>query len=165
MLPAAPATDPAETLVGSIDDLRRWCLRRSRDPHLAEDVAQEAALLALQRWGALKEHASLRAWVFRIGQRRLSDAARRQRRALLPLTIEPVAPQPLCIGEGDPQERAECVRRAVRRLPLRLRQAVRLHYLRGFPIRDVADRLATTVNGVKARLYRARKILREETGS
>ncbi len=160
MLPVALPDDPAETLVASIEDLRRWCLRRSHDPHLAEDVAQEAALLALQRWGALKERDSLRAWVFRIGQRRLSDAARRSR-AHLPLTSEPIAPPAPCVGEGEQADRAESLRRAVRRLPLRLRQAVRLHYLRGFPIRDVALRLSTTVNGVKARLYRARKILRE----
>ncbi len=164
MQPPATPDDPVQSLVASIEDLRRWCLRRSHDSHLAEDVAQEAAVLALQRWGALKERDSLRAWVFRIGQRRLSDAARRGR-ALLPITSEPIAPQPLCVGEGEPADRTESLRRAVRRLPLRLRQAVRLHYLRGIPIRDVAERLETTVNGVKARLYRARKILREETGT
>jgi RNA polymerase sigma-70 factor (ECF subfamily) len=101
----------------------------------------------------------MRGWLFRIMQRRLADLSR-ERPPWLSLTIDPVAPVPRVFP--DP-ETLRLIRRALRQLPIRLRKPVRLHYLEGRSIRDVAASLRTTVNGVKARLYRARRILRAQT--
>jgi DNA-directed RNA polymerase specialized sigma24 family protein len=79
----------------------------------------------------------------------------------VPLTVEPQAPVAESPPRTDPRK-LRLARRAVRRLPLFLRKPVRLHYLQGRPLREVAHRLDTTVNGVKARLYRARRLMREE---
>ena len=147
-------------MVEHLDDVRAWCLIRSGDPHLAEDVMQETALAALRQLPTLRDPGRLRGWLFRIAQRRLADAAR-TRPVEVPLTVEPQAPA----AEGPPRADARklrLARRAVRRLPLFLRKPVRLHYLQGRPLREVAHRLDTTVNGVKARLYRARRLMREE---
>jgi len=151
---------PHDALLDHLDDLRHWCLLRSGDPHLADDVAQETALAALRRWQTLRDPRCLRGWLFRIAQRRLADAAR-ARRDEVPLVAEP--PAPACARPPSDERQARWVRRAMRRLPLFLRRPVRLHYLQGRSLRDVASHLDTTVNGVKARLYRARRILREET--
>ncbi|MHC4135586.1 MAG: RNA polymerase sigma factor [Planctomycetota bacterium] len=143
-----------------LDDVRTWCLIRSGDPHLAEDVMQETALAALRQLPTLRDPGRLRGWLFRIAQRRLADAAR-ARPVEVPLTVEPPAPA----AEGPPcadARKLRLARRAVRRLPLFLRKPVRMHYLQGRPLREVAHRLETTVNGVKARLYRARRLMREE---
>lgn len=161
-MPAPSRDAPANALavVEHLDDVREWCLVRSGDPHLAEDVMQETALAALRRLPTLRDPGRLRGWLFRIAQRRLADAAR-SRPAEVPLMVEPPAPA----AEGPPRADARklrLARRAVRRLPLFLRKPVRLHYLQGRPLREVAHRLDTTVNGVKARLYRARRLMREE---
>lgn len=149
---------PAEAaLLEHVDDVKAWCLGRCGDPHLADDVTQDAVLLALVRMPELREPERLRGWLFRIAQRRLCDAARGRGWPLLPLTAEPVAPEP----PAD-CERAERLHRALRRLPPFLSRPVRLHYLQGRPLREVACSLRTTVNGVKARLYRARNLLRRE---
>ena len=156
-----PALDArADAMLEHLDDVRKWCLIRSGDPHLAEDVTQETALAALRQLPTLRDPGRLRGWLFRIAQRRLADAAR-TRPVEVPLTVEPQAPA----AEGPPHADARklrLARRAVRRLPLFLRKPVRLHYLQGRPLREVAHRLDTTVNGVKARLYRARRLMREE---
>ncbi|MHC4548411.1 MAG: RNA polymerase sigma factor [Planctomycetota bacterium] len=151
---------PREALVEHLDDVRAWCLLRSGDPHLAEDVAQETALTALRRLQTLRDPGRLRGWLFRIAQRRLADAAR-ARRSEVPLIAEP--PAPPAAGPPFPDRRkVRRVRRALRRLPHFLRQPVYLHYLQGRPLREVAHRLDTTINGIKARLYRARRLLRRE---
>lgn len=145
---------PPDSLLDHLDDLRLWCERRSGDRHLAEDVTQETALCALLSMDSVRDPARLRGWLFRIAQRRLADAVRERPREL-PLMIEPPAPAPAAC---DP--RAERLRRAVRQLPGPLRRSVSLYYLQERPLREVAARLRTTVQGVKGRLYRARRILR-----
>jgi len=159
-MPTSARDANANEMVEHLDDVRAWCLIRSGDPHLAEDVMQETALAALRQLPTLRDPGRLRGWLFRIAQRRLADAAR-TRPVEVPLTVEPQAPA----AEGPPRmdaRKLRLARRAVRRLPLFLRKPVRLHYLQGRPLREVAHRLDTTVNGVKARLYRARRLMREE---
>lgn len=151
-------TSTLDALIEHLEDLRRWCRRRSKDSHLAEDVAQETVLIALTHLASLRDPDRLRGWLFRVAQRRLADAVRR-RRVELPLTYDPPAPPP---SNGADRRQLAAVVRALRRLPLFLRRPVRMHYLKGRPIREIARELDTTVNGVKARLYRARRLLRKE---
>jgi RNA polymerase sigma-70 factor (ECF subfamily) len=147
-----------EALLRNLAELRRWCVRRSGDPHFADDVMQETALDALRRLGRIRDPERMRGYLFRIMQRRMADATRARRPLELPLTIDPVAPLPR--SAPDPCTLRQ-IERALRRLPACLRQPVKLHYLQGRPLREVAESLHTTVNGVKARLYRARRILRK----
>lgn len=157
--PFSPSSQ--EAFLRYLAELRRWCARRSGDPHLADDVAQETALHALRQMPFLREPERMRGWLFRIMQRRLADASR-ERPPWLSLTIDPVAPLPRVLPDPDT---LRLIQHALRRLPACLRRPVRLHYLQGRPLREVAASLHTTVNGVKARLYRARRILREQTGT
>jgi RNA polymerase sigma-70 factor (ECF subfamily) len=150
---------PRDTLLRHLAELRRWCVRRSGDPDLADDVIQDTAVDALRRLDGLRDPQRMRGWLFRIMQRRLADASR-ARTAELPLMIDPEAPAPR--SPPDPHT-LRLIRRALKRLPACLRRPVRLHYLQGRSLREVALSLDTTVNGVKARLYRARRILRAAT--
>jgi len=148
-----------DELLRHFDAVRAYCFQQCHDPHLADDVAQETMLTALARWDSLRERNRLRGWLFRIAQRRLVDAARR--RALLPLLEEPLAPAP---AGRPPEEVRKEAGRALRRLPLALRRPVRMHYMQGRPLREVARVCRTTVNGIKARLYRARRLMRGDVG-
>jgi len=150
-------TSKLDSLIDHLDDLRRWCRRRSRDSHLADDVAQETALIALTHLDTLRDPDRVRGWLYRVAQRRMADEIRR-RRAERPLTYEPLAPPP---KPARDRGRAAEVRRSLRKLPLFLRRPMRMHYLKGQPIGEIAKTLDTTVNGVKARLYRGRRMLRE----
>jgi RNA polymerase sigma-70 factor (ECF subfamily) len=152
---AAPPSPHDETLLRHLDALRRWCVRKSGDPDLIDDVLQETALHALRRMPHLREPQRMRGWLFRIMQRRLAQASR-DRPPWLSLTTEPIVPPRVL---PDPKT-LQLIQRALRTLPARLRKPVRLHYLQGQPIRDVAATLRTSVNSVKAQLYRARCKLR-----
>lgn len=149
--------DPLDDLPGCVKQVEDWCFQRTGDPHLAADIAQETALQALERLASVRHPARLRGFCFRIAQRRLVDAVRRPR--AFPLTREPSAPSP------SPPEDVHAdilwVREALARLPAILRKPLRLYYMQGRPLRDVARALHTSVNGIKTRLYRARKALKE----
>jgi RNA polymerase sigma-70 factor (ECF subfamily) len=151
----SPHDSRDEALLRHLAELRRWCSRKSGDPDLVDDVLQETALHALRRMPLLREPERMRGWLYRIMQRRLAELSR-DRPPWLSLTIDPIVPAPVL---PDPQA-LRLIRRALRSLPARLRKPVRLHYLEGQPIREVAASLRTSVNSVKARLYRARRKLR-----
>jgi len=149
----------ARDLLVHLDDLTRWARRHASDPHAAEDLVQETLVQALARLDEVRDPGKLGGWLHRIAQRRLIDSYRRTRGLEVPLVAEPwVCPR---AENAREPKRLEMLRTAVRRLPPSLRRAVRLHYLEGRPVADVARRLGTTVSGVKSRLYRARRRLRE----
>jgi RNA polymerase sigma-70 factor (ECF subfamily) len=111
-------------------------------------------------FSTLRDPQRLKGWLFRVAQRRLIDAKRRRPPDGV-MVDEPEAPPMTMPPPSATPETIERVRSALRKLPGPLRVPVRLHYLKGQPLRDVALALDTTVAGVKARLYRARQMLRE----
>jgi len=150
-----------EELLEHLALIRGWCFLKTHDAHLADDVAQETILAALKRIDSVRDPAHVRGFLFRIAQRRLADESRRRRHEV-PFPEDLIdracpGPPPGAVSPTEAQ-----ARRAIRRLPAFLRRPVRLHYLQGRPLREVAEELATTVNAVKARLYRARRLLRAE---
>lgn len=158
---ALPPSTPAQVLE-HVEDLSRWCRKRSSDFHLAEDVVQQTVLDALRSLAHVRHPRHLRGWMFRVAQRRFVDA-HRSTHGELQLTTEPAAPERCDAVDKLRREEAQTeVRRLMRRLPVFLRLPMRLHYLKGYPLREVAARLGSTVNGIKSRLYRARRILRRE---
>lgn len=145
--------------------LRRFVRHRTVDTHLADDIVQETFLHALARMAEVRDPARLGAWLFRIAERRLIDAQRRVAAMEQPLLIEPPAPprEPYDdSGDSDGETPYPELQRAMRKLPPSLRRPMRMHYIQGRSVRDVARHLDTTVAGVKSRLYRARRMLRGE---
>lgn len=173
-----PADTPADTDIAAPLEpadlltyeraLRRFVRFRTSDPHLVDDIVQETFLHALSRLDGLRDPDRLCAWLFRIAERRIVDVARRGAGREEPLLVDPPVP-PWGHGgeryqESGPErgEDRDELGRVLKRLPPSLRRAVRMHYVQGRPMREVARRLDTTVAGVKSRLYRARRLLRGE---
>lgn len=122
-------------------------------PGLAEDVAQEAMMVAYRRWSAIRELERPEAYVRRtcanlaVSQvrRRLAEA-RAFRRTAAPQTVEQV---------GGPGEFWQLVRS----LPRRQGQVVALYYVFDLSVADVARTLAVSEGSVKVHLSRARQTL------
>ncbi|MHC4956044.1 MAG: RNA polymerase sigma factor [Planctomycetota bacterium] len=165
----------ADDLLPYQSALRRWALRQTPDRHFAEDLVQETFLHALSRLHEVRDPERLGSWIFRIAERRFIDALRRASGQEQTLQVDPPAPDAGARravvpespappgGKNDAQTRQEIadLHRAVRLLPASLRLPVRLHYIQGRPLKEVARKLGTTVAGAKSRLYRARRSLRK----
>ncbi|NRQ36933.1 RNA polymerase sigma factor [Nonomuraea sp. NN258] len=125
-----------------------FLLRRTRDPHLAEDLAQETfvkATRALLGWRG--ENAA--AWLLTIARNVLIDHVRRARRDLpLPDPDELGAPA----LHADPLE----VRDALDRLPEQHRRLLTLVYFEGFSLVEVAAMTGRSPASIKTAVWRAR---------
>jgi len=132
-----------------------WC----HDAGLADDLAQETLLRALDRAGQLNDPQRLKSWLCAILANCLKDHFRRAR------PHEPLDDEMAAQGEGPEAASASAqlaarVRAEVERLPLGQRQVVTLVDLEGFSYAEVGQILEVPIGTVMSRLCRAREALR-----
>jgi RNA polymerase sigma-70 factor (ECF subfamily) len=162
-------------------ELHVHCYRLLGSFQDAEDALQDTFLSAWQGIGAFQERASIRTWLYRIATNRCLDALRSvRRRPAVPWDgpgVEP--PEPTRLGEitwlepfpdalldGAPlgpearYEQTEAISlafvTALQILPARQLAVLILRDVLGYPAREVAGLLDTTVESVTSALKRAR---------
>jgi RNA polymerase sigma factor (sigma-70 family) len=118
-----------------------------------EDLAQEALLVARQRWDVVRTLDRPEAWVRRVALRMGTRKARRERdRVVLEAATDP--------PRESPAPDLDLVA-ALLDLSDRHSAAIRLHHLEDRPIAEVAERLGCTEGAAKTLLFRARRVLAE----
>jgi RNA polymerase sigma-70 factor, ECF subfamily len=120
----------------------------------AEDAVQEAFARASTRWPRLRAYDAPEAWVRRVALNLATSGLRRARRQLAALAR-------LGTASGEPAQATDrlAIQAGLRRLPLRHRQVLVLHYGADLPIEEVARQLRVPTGTVKSRLARARAAL------
>ena len=116
---------------------------------LADDVAQEAFIRAIQGLPTFDEGRPVRPWLRRITINCSVDLLRRERRSA---GLEERGPDPLEDPELDVDLDLEM---ALRRLGWERRTVVVLHYWLGYRLSDIAEILEMPVGTVSSRLSRA----------
>ena len=119
----------------------------------AADAIQEAVFRGWLHRGALRDDAKFDAWLTRILVNECRNIQRRRKRRAEPLdearaaALEQPPPDPALYD-------------ALMSLPERLRLPLVLHYLEGYPLRDIASIIGVAQTTVKSRLHQARGALR-----
>jgi DNA-directed RNA polymerase specialized sigma24 family protein len=129
-------------------DLAGYGWHLTGDPHVGDELAQEALTRVCARWGLLREP---RPYAYRVVTNLARDRWRstgRERAALAALTVPSDVPAP-----------DTATLDAVRRLPEHLRDVVLLHYYADLPVEEVARALHRPTGTVKRRLSDARTAL------
>lgn len=152
--------------------VRRWqgplvnlAFRFCRDREWAEDLAQEAFLRAYRGLGRWRREAAFSTWLFAVA----TNVYRSELRRLPPpsVSFDPVAEPSTAAGEAanvrlEAADRDRAVRRAVDTLPAKYREALILFYFRDMNVEAAAESLGVPAGTVKARLSRARDLLRRK---
>jgi RNA polymerase sigma-70 factor (ECF subfamily) len=121
----------------------------------ADDVAQEAMLVAYRRWSELVDRGHPEAFVRRVCVNlAISTYRRRSRESRAVLRLAAQRP-----GPADPSLEHGGVWLAVRALPRRQAQVIALHYVYDLKVADIASTLGVTDSTVKTLLHRARATL------
>jgi len=129
----------------------------------AEDVAQEAMLVAYRKWDQVGAMASPVGWVRRVC---LHKAVSVRRRAQLEWRVLRRAPRPVPATDVAQQLASDDgFWSLVRGLPARQAEAVALHYALDLPVLEVADAMGCSEGSVKVHLARARTTLARVVGT
>jgi RNA polymerase sigma-70 factor (ECF subfamily) len=140
-----------------------WMLGNAAE---AEDAAQEAFLRAYVKLSSYDSaRSSFKTWLLTITSNHCIDRLRKRRVMLLSID-EPTFFHPALVSrEVGPEqaalagERSALVQRLLADLAPHYRAAVVLRYWYDMSYREIAETLETTVNAVKALLFRARRML------
>ena len=169
--PSRPETAPAEAgvmgefaaLVGAHQrPVWRYLRLLGADVHEADDLMQDAFVVAAERLVAGERFVDVGAYLRGTARNLLLGARRKARRR--PPTVpwleevdEHLRDDPAALDDA----RLERLRHCVERLNGRMQDAVRWHHMEGASCADVAVRLGIGANGIKSLLSRARAALRE----
>jgi RNA polymerase sigma-70 factor (ECF subfamily) len=139
------------------------------DPADAEDVCQEAFIVALERLEDCRDPARFAPWLFRIVRNRAHNH-RRYRRLRETASLD--APAALAARSRDDPDRdlersqlRQTLSEALQELPEVQREIVVLHDMNGWKHREIADVLGIPEGTVRAHLSYARQALRARMNS
>lgn len=128
------------------------------DPHLAQDVVQETFLRAYRRMDTLRGERpeSERAWLCRITVNLCRD---QQRSRWFRFVDRRVTPEALECAQAE--ETDQTLLWAVEQLPMKLKEAILLHYYQDMRAEEMSETLGISTSAVYRRLERARQKLQE----
>jgi RNA polymerase sigma factor (sigma-70 family) len=141
-------------------DIRRYARQSCRVLEDAEEAVQETLLILYRSMGTLRVIASFSGWLFTIVKRECLRLAKAPFRKVSLQDVEDAEEQER-FGRIPPQELRLDLARCIQSLPESYREIVLLRDVEEMTIEEITLRLGLTREAVKARLHRARKLMRE----
>jgi len=146
----------------TLDRLRAFVASRVDDPEEAADIAQDVIVRSIAS-GALERVDNLHAWLYRSARNAIIDHYR-TKRPLEPILEQDRWPDP-DTSANEPNEAtrelAYCLAPLLRELPSNARDALTRVDVDGQTHQQAADELGISVSGMKARVQRARRQLKD----
>lgn len=157
-----------------LDSLYSAAMRMTRNPAEAEDLVQEAILLAFRHFAQFQAGTNIKAWLFRILTNTFINSYRKKSREPERVDLPDVedfyflsqAARNNELGE-DPETQVlnkflhEDIMAAIDRLPEEFRMVVVLNAVEGFAYQEIAEILNIPIGTVRSRLFRGRKLLQK----
>jgi len=162
-------------LAGVLDQAYGTALRLTGNAADAEDLVQDAALLAHRGFPGFTTGSNFRAWFYRILLNRFYSNYRRQKRAGVSVDLDETPElylyqQAAASGISPDTDTAtalvdrldsELVTRALDALPEEFRTVATLYFMQDLPYQEIADMLDVPIGTVRSRLHRARRMLQK----
>jgi RNA polymerase sigma-70 factor (ECF subfamily) len=138
--------------------------RLGHSRQVSEELTQESFLAAWQHIGQLKSGRALNSWLYRIA-RNVSKLYWRRHKNRKAVSINDID-----VPDGNDAERDKIghreqlsrLRNGIAMLPIKLREAVVLHYMQYLTIAEAAEAAGVRKGTFKSRLNRALKALRKQ---
>jgi len=157
----SPVNEQAFTdlLVPLVQPAYRLACAMLHDSGAAEDIVQDASVIAWRKVGKLNDQSKVRSWFLGIVANECRNAKRR--RWLTAVTIGLPSELSVLSGENRTVNRAD-VRQALRQLSHDDRLVVVLYFYLDMPVEEIATIAGTSVGAARTRLYRAIRRLRPD---
>jgi len=157
----ASERDFTDLLVSLVEPGYRLACAMLHDPQAAEDVVQEASLIAWRKFGALQDRNQIRPWFLGIVANECRNARRRKWMSGVTLGL------PDWLSSRSSEERVlqgADLRRELARLGHDDRVVIALFFYLDMTLDEVAAVVGASVDATRARLYRSIRRLRPRLG-
>ncbi|MBR0726171.1 sigma-70 family RNA polymerase sigma factor [Bradyrhizobium manausense] len=157
---AARLGDPqaiARLLETAQPDIRRYARATCRSSADAEDAAQEALWILFRHVGTIRSLLAFSSWLFSVVRR---ECLRLARKAGLAPSVDESEAEAVLLLRPEADLRLD-VAAAFEALPAHYRDVALMRDVKEMTIDEIADALGATRQTVKARLHRARALMRE----
>lgn len=145
------------------DDLRAFIGSLVRDRAACDDLLQDVALTLWQKFESYDSARPFGGWARGIAANKILQWFEKSKR--IPLPLSPAATQIIALAfEDSPTGHAdeqEALRLCMEKLPERSRRLVQLRYEESLKLREIADRVSSSLDAVHKSLSRIRELLRE----
>ena len=145
--------------------IRAFVARRARTPHDVDDITQETLLRLYRSAPRLRDEQALEGWMYRIARSAIVDHYRRSAVRPQPVDPEHIERAPP-IQPPDRHDAGRmlgaCLEPLLARIPDTYRTALQLTELGGLTQDQGAARLGLSTSGMKSRVQRGRRMLRDE---
>ena len=147
----------------SLDRLRGFIAARVGDPEVAADIAQDVVVRSIAS-GALDRVDDVSAWLYRSARNAVIDhyRTRRQHESEVDLDRWPAPDTSGNLPNDATRELARCLQPMLGQLHPTARDALTRVDLDGQTHREAAEQLGISVSGMKSRVQRARRELKEQ---
>jgi len=140
--------------------------RLGHNRQTSEDLTQESFLRAWKHIGQLRNTRALSSWLYHIAGN-VSNQYWRQHRGKDDVSIDEIAPpDDVTSSESsrttENEEQIYRLKSAIEKLPVKLKQAVVLHYMQHLTIAQTAETMGLREGTLKSRINRALKILKNK---
>lgn len=146
-------------------DLVRFARSLTKNNDLADEIAQESMVRALQRGNELPAITNPRGWLFQIAANTFREWWRKKGNEISRIQElaerQPVRLQELPPNVAERREFLESIWKFIQALPPTQHQVLLLNLVHGLSNEQIADKLAMTTDQVKSNLCAARRKLRE----
>jgi RNA polymerase sigma-70 factor (ECF subfamily) len=161
----AAASDIVRLLLENRDGLLGFILALTHDREAAEEIFQEVGLAVVEESGKKTEVLRFLPWVHELARRRVAEYYRRSSRRRAMEHSEPMdevvalAFQEAAADPSAVRRRQEHLESCLDDLTPAQRDLIERRYRDHAPLRDIADRSASTEGSIKVLLWRARRRL------
>jgi RNA polymerase sigma factor (sigma-70 family) len=138
-------------------DIRRYARATCRSSADAEDAAQEALWILFRHVGTIRSLLAFSAWLFSVVRR---ECLRLARKAGLASSIDDCETEVALLARPEAELRLD-VAAAFEALPPHYRDVALMRDVKEMTIDEIAEALGASRQTVKARLHRARTLMRE----
>lgn len=142
----------------------RTALRLTGDPHIADDVTQEALIAAWKSLRLFRADSSFATWLYRIVVNQARNSARGRRDVPVAELPDGGVHQPGADQEAARRAGEQRIVAAILELPFDQRAALVLRLFEDLTYEDIGQILGITPDAVRGRLHRARNRLGDALG-
>ena len=150
-----------------LDQLYTLCLRLTKNPTEAQDLAQDTLIKVMDRCHRYDPERPFRPWLFKVAVNLCKDRVRTVWwKRVIGLTGEPLrtpTPTPERISAANSRDAA--VRKALHTLPPMYREALALYHLNDMQYAEMSEVTGVAVPALKQRVRRGSRMLREKIAS